>query len=202
MKRNKTILLSALLALAATAFGQSSGSMCGYDYVDLGLRVKWATCNVGTRYIGEYGDYFAWGEAQTKSSYTQDNSETYGASMGDIGGSSSHDPARSNWGGSWRLPTKYEMDELVHRCQWKWTSMNGRSGYLVTGPNGNSIFLPAAGCRQGTSVNYSGNYGIYLTAAPFEGDTQKAYCLGFYSGGYRLAWPYRYDGFSVRAVTD
>ena len=76
------------------------GKINGHECVDLGLSVKWATCNVGASSPTEYGNYYAWGETVTKSEYTKKNCKTYGISMGDISGNSSYDAARANWGGS------------------------------------------------------------------------------------------------------
>ena len=88
----------------------SDGKHEGHEYVDLGLSVKWATCNVGANAPEEYGDYYAWGETATKSEYTEDNSLTDGLSIselqsqGIIDGNSNlmpqHDAARANWGGT------------------------------------------------------------------------------------------------------
>lgn len=90
----------------------------GHEYVDLGLPsgLKWATCNVGANKPEDYGNYYAWGETGTKSSYGASNSKTYGKQMNDIKGNSQYDAARSNWGGSWRLPTEKELEELVNKC--------------------------------------------------------------------------------------
>ena len=127
----------------------------GHEYVDLGLSVKWATCNVGANKPEDYGDYFAWGETETKSSYRENNSITYGKNYSDIGGRSRYDAARANWGGTWRLPTKAELEELENKCTWKWTTQNGVNGYKVTGPNSKSLFLPAANIRSGSSLHYA-----------------------------------------------
>ena len=125
----------------------------GHDYVDLGLPsgLKWATCNVGASSPEEYGGYYAWGETTTKSSYDESNSLTSGKSVSELwlagiiddsgNLTMQYDAARANWGGSWRMPTKTECQELKDRCVWNWTSQNGHTGYKVVGPNGNSIFL-------------------------------------------------------------
>lgn len=134
----------------------SRGTINGHEWVDLGLSVKWATCNVGASSLSAYGNYYAWGETRTKSEYNYSNSVTYEKSMGDIAGSSQYDAARANWGSSWRLPTKAEFQELINNCTWTWTSQGGHNGYKVTGKNGNSIFLPAAGWRYGSSLYYAG----------------------------------------------
>ncbi|MCD7721664.1 MAG: DUF1566 domain-containing protein [Prevotellaceae bacterium] len=200
--KNNTLLLSALLALATTAFGQTTGTINNHEYVDLGLSVKWATCNVGASSPSDYGNNYAWGETRTKSSYTSDNSRTFNVSMGSIAGNSNYDAARANWGGTWRMPTKSEMQELINKCRWTWTSMGGHVGYKVTGPNGNSIFLPAAGSRLGTMLLLTGECGFYWSATPDGSDTEKAYSPGFDSGGLHPDWSSRHLGFSVRPVSD
>lgn len=102
------------------------------EYIDLGLSVKWATCNVGASSSEEYGSYFAWGETIPKNIYLK---ETY---LPD-----------KNFNKVFRLPTKEEFKELLNKCTWTWTLQNGVKGYKVTGPNGKSIFLPAAGQQNG-----------------------------------------------------
>ena len=174
----------------------------GHEYVDLGLSVKWATCNVGASSPEEYGNYYAWGETGTKSSYTEDNSKTYGKSMGDIKGDSRYDAARANWGGSWRLPTKVELEELKKKCTWKWTTQNGKNGYKVTGPNGNSIFLPAAGYRYGSSLGSAGSGGDSWSSTPDGSNADNAYGLYFYGGTHYMSSSGRSYGQSVRPVTE
>ncbi len=182
---------------------KTTGIIRGHKYVDLGLPsgLKWATCNVGATNPEDYGDYFAWGETTTKSEYTEGNSITYDKNMSDISGNSRYDAARANWGGMWRLPTASEIDELVNNCTWKWTSQNGVNGYKVTGKNGNSIFLPAAGWRSGSSLYYAGSYGYYWSSTP-SSNTYRAYGLDFGSGGYVRDGSNRGDGLSVRPVTE
>ncbi len=179
-----------------------SGTINGHEYVDLGLSVKWATCNVGASKPEDYGNYYAWGETSTKSSYTESNSKTYGKRMNDIRGNSQYDAARANWGGTWRLPTKAELEELTNKCTWKWTTQNGVKGYKVTGPNGNSIFLPAAGYRYGSSLCRAGEYGDYWSSSPDGGDGNGAYGLRFGSGTQRVGWNGRSLGRSVRPVSE
>ena len=169
--------------------------------VDLGLSVCWAGWNVGASAPEDYGDYYAWGETSTKTSYTYDNSSTYGKSMGSIEGNSTYDVARAQWGGTWRLPTKAEFDELCNRCTWTWTTYKGVEGYKVTGPNGNSIFLPAAGWF-GSSLSGRGTYGDYWSATPYESNSYYAYYLSFSSGYYYTDWDYRGYGYSVRPVSE
>ena len=173
-----------------------------HEWVDLGLSVKWATCNVGASSPSDYGGYYAWGETRTKSEYTGDNSTTSFIKMGDISGDSRYDAARANWGGTWRLPTQAEMQELIDKCTWTWTSQGGHNGYRVTGPNGSSIFLPAAGFRSVSSLNYAGYYGYYWSSAPDESDATYAFNLFFGNSGLDLRWRLRRLGQSVRPVSD
>ncbi len=181
-----------------------TGSINGHDYVDLGLSVKWATCNVGADTLYDCGDYFAWGETVTKSTYTSSNSVTYGKymGMGDISGNATYDAARANWGGSWRMPTKDEVYELINNCTTEWTTLSGVNGYKVTGPNGNSIFLPAAGWRNGTSLDDTGEYGLYWSSTPHESNTSSAYNLYFNVGDFVRDWDNRDYGQSVRPVSE
>ncbi len=176
----------------------------GHEYVDLGLPsgLKWATCNVGASSPEEYGDYYAWGEIDTKSEYTKDNSKTYGKSMSDISGNSTYDVARAKWGGSWRLPTKDELEELASKCTWLWTTQNGRKGYKVIGPNRNSIFLPAAGYRYESSLLLAGRNADYWSSTPLESDDGYAYSLLFNSSHHSVAGTPRLHGQSVRPVSE
>ena len=187
----------------------------GHEYVDLGLSVKWATCNVGASKPEDYGDYFAWGETSTKSTYSEGNSKTTGEQMNDIKGNSQYDAARANWGGSWRLPTKKELEELENKCIWTWTTQNGVKGYKVTGPNGKSIFLPAAGHRGESSLYRVGEGGSYWTSTSdsdnyffyeyffyFFDYGEGASCLFFDSGRQYVDLGDRYYGGSVRPVSE
>ena len=147
----KTLLLSTLLC---TLF-----SSCGHEYVDLGLPsgIKWATCNVGANSPEEYGDGYAWGETEeiedwetykwwndSDRSITKYCTDSY---FGTVDNKTVLDPeddvAHVKWGGDWRMPTTEEQEELINNCTWERTALKGVNGYKVTGPNGNSIFLPA-----------------------------------------------------------
>ena len=168
---------------STTTVSSSTGSISGHGYVDLGLSVKWARCNIGTSSPEGYGNYYAWGETSPKSSYDEGNSKTYGkSSYNHIGGDSSTDAARANWGGSWRLPTEEEFQELLDNCNWTWTTLNGKAGYkVVSKKTGNSIFVPAAGGRGGSSLYYAGESGYYWSSTPNEDDSSLAYDLRFSS---------------------
>lgn len=138
----------------------------GVEAVDLGLSVKWASCNIGASSPESYGDYFAWGEVASKESYTFGNSKTYGKSFADISGNKEYDAAAQIWEHGWRLPTAEECQELLDNCTWRWTAQKGVNGMLVTAANGNSIFLPAAGYRDGASTITKGSYGSYWSSQP------------------------------------
>lgn len=192
----------------------------GHEYVDLGLPsgLKWATCNIGADKPEDYGDYFAWGETKPKKEYSEntyvfchekDESGLYDFGYGtkkvkyydnlgiDISGTQ-YDAARSNWGGSWRMPTKKELEELKIKCKWIWEVRNGINGYKVIGPNSNSIFLPAAG----TSHVCAGHTASYLSSSTNENDVNYEYELYFHKDIHDLYTTYRSQGKSIRPVTE
>ncbi|MDE6484063.1 MAG: hypothetical protein K2L14_01530 [Duncaniella sp.] len=175
----------------------------GHEYVDLGLPsgLKWATCNVGASSPSEYGDYFAWGETTTKTQYTTSNSVTYNKGFGEISGNAQYDAARANWGSTWRMPAKLEMQELIEKCTWTLTTKSGITGYLVTGPNGNQIFLPHAGRKNGTTLEYAGSQGLYWSSTP-DSDTRYSNFLVFTTFSVKTDWGSRYFGRSVRPVSE
>lgn len=127
----------------------------GHEAVDLGLSVKWATCNVGAEKPEECGGYYAWGEVTTKERYdwttykysTNNNSRDAYYSIGSNIAGTKYDAATSEWGSGWRMPDEEELNELWEKCEWEYTSLNGNDGVVVTGPNGNSIFLPSNGFK-------------------------------------------------------
>ena len=199
----------------------NNGTENGYAYVDLGLSVKWASCNVGANNPEDYGDYFAWGETTTKDTYY--NWSTYKwcngssstltkycnkSSYGNNGFTDnktqlelSDDAARVNWGGSWRMPTDAEWSELINNCTGTWTTQNGVNGYKVTSKsNGNSIFLPAAGFRLDTSLSSAGSFGYYWSSSLDRDNPYYAWLVRFYSGDVDRGYSYRYYGLSVRPV--
>ena len=191
-----------------------SGTINGYDYVDLGLSVKWATKNVGASRPSDYGYHFAWGETERKKRYEWDNCFDCLNSTGDSWGTykingktsisptSGHDTARENWGGTWRMPTIDEFGELCYKCDWTWTSQGGHEGYKVTGPNGNSIFLPAAGWRIWTVRSGVGEDGDYWSSTLSSSYSDYARYLDFNSSSHDTYNGYRSYGRSVRPVTD
>ena len=175
-------------------------------YVDLGLPsgLKWATCNIGATTPEDYGNYYAWGETTTKSEYTAENSVTQGQEISDFSGNAQYDAARANWGGTWRMPTKAEMEELRDNCTWTWTTQNGVKGYRVTGTNGNSIFLPAAGDYEnelrhsiGTCVYYWGS-----TPADYGDSAFRIEDESYPHSNCNVDTGHRFHGHSVRPVSD
>ena len=203
-KQEKTITLSEgqelmlNFTLVKSTPKSTTHSSENHECVDLGLSVKWATCNVGANKPEDYGDYFAWGETKPKKSYSslnyfyKDNLTTLPLSA---------DAARANWGGSWRMPTRAEQDELREQCTWRWTTQNGVKGYMVTSKkNGKSIFLPAAGSRYVSSLLNAGSYGYYWSSSLSTSNTSDAYCLYFDSSYVDWYFYDRYYGRSVRPV--
>jgi len=185
---------------------EPDGEIAGHYYVDLGLPsgVKWAICNVGASSPEDYGDYFAWGETIPKAEYSWENSVTNGEQMSDISGDAQYDAATANWGGSWRMPTKEQMEELVEHCEWEWTQVNGVNGAKVIGPNGSCIFLPAAGFRDRSSLFHDGYDGFYWSSTPYDYyyDLNYAYNLYFITGDEDVNLRYRYYGLTVRPITE
>ena len=192
-----------------------------HEFVDLGLPsgTKWATCNVGANNPEGYGDYFAWGETTPKETY---NWSTYRYCNGDYNTltkycnnssygnngftdalttlEASDDAATANWGSGWRMPTYAEMNELKNNCTVTWTTQNGVNGRLFTGPNGNSIFLPAAGYRYDSELLDAGSYGYYWSSSLGTDYPSNAWNLDVYSGNYSMYNDDRYYGHSVRPV--
>ena len=170
--------------------------------VDLGLSVYWSSCNVGAEAPEEYGDYFAWGETKPKSSYTEknysfydDNTKTYTNIGNDISGTE-YDAAKANLGNDWRMPTKDEFQELLTKCTWEWSQINGINGYVVTGPNSNSIFIPAAGYSR-----YEvGKWVEYWTSSSSQ-DLARGWCIVKQNDNLHLSGLDKYYGFPIRPVT-
>ena len=170
-----------------------------HESVDLGLSVKWATTNVGAETPDAFGDYFCYGESEVKPLYLPEY-YTADTNLGNISGTK-YDPARTAWGGGWRMPTMEELRELKEKCIWNHTSINGTDGWRVTGINGNSIFLPAAGYRYREWQYYIGVYGFYLSGTAYPGKQDCAWSLLFYYDyRYDLNWYYRNIGIPVRPV--
>ena len=222
--KSQTITRSSLLAMPAVTVNAATSVPA--DAVDLGLPSgrKWASCNVGASAPEEYGDYFAWGAtAPQESNYyywdtypfrtsgdswdtvkfsKYNTSSDYGLIDNNTELDSEDDAAAVNWGGSWRMPTDAEWTELRTECTWTWTTQNGVNGRLVTGPNGNSIFLPAAGFRYNTYLDDAGSFGDYWSSSLNSGIPYSAWLVDFLSSGVYWYDRNRYSGHSVRAVSE
>ena len=189
-----------------------------HHWVDLGLPsgTLWATCNLGANSPDEYGDYFAWGETEPKDVY---NWSTYkwcngsyntltkyctSSSCGTVDGKNrlelEDDAAYVNWGENWRMPTYDKLNELFTNCTWRWTTLNGVNGDLVTGPNGNTLFLPAAGYRYDSSLYNAGSWGYYWSRTLYSSYSPTACNVNFNSGDVYWSSNDRFYGFTVRAV--
>ena len=194
-----------------------SDTASNYKAVDLGLPsgTLWADRNVGADAPEAYGDYFAWGEVTPKTEYNwstykwcngdYDTQTKYctNSSYGTVDGKTvldlEDDAAYVNMGAEWRMPTKSEQDELCNNCTWTWTTQNGVYGRKVTGPNGNSIFLPAAGNRDYIYLLNERSRGYYWSSSLYVG-SNGAYELGFNSVDFHWFYSPRFEGQSVRAV--
>lgn len=164
-----------------------------HECVDLGLSVKWATCNIGADKPEDYGYFFAWGEITPKDVYSKDN---YSYNVNPQTLPTEVDAATANWGKEWRTPTEVEFKELLDNCDWKWTG----DGCKVTGLNGNSIFFPAAGFRIDNGHNSAGVYGCYWSVLLCSDELNYAMGLNFYSDDNNMDSALRCYGLSVRAV--
>ena len=182
----------------------------------------WATTNVGAEKPEDYGYYFWWGDTTGyrpsgttfSFSFESSNCPTYGKSESQLkeggwltnGGvlAPEHDAAQAHWGGAWRMPTKQELADLVNKCNWNETTLNGVKGWIVTGRDAYesaSIFLPCAGYGFGTSLNAAGSYGYYWSSVPYSGSSgYYAWGLYFSSSDHSTDDNYRYYGQSVRPV--
>ena len=193
-----------------------------HEWVDLGLPsgTLWATCNVGASSPEDYGDYFSWGETAPKEVYSWEtykwcngsqNTITKYCTNGDYGmvdNKTELDPeddaAYANWDPSWRMPSTEQCRELCESCTWQQTTRSGVNGQLVTGPNGHTLFLPAAGERYNNSIGDLGTYGQYWSRTLYSvGDiySYSAFILFFYLDDHKGYYGNdRYIGFPVRAV--
>ena len=181
--------------------------------VDLGLSVYWAKCNIGADSPEQYGDYYAWGETETKDNYSwetykwcnngdYDNLTKYGTVDNKTVLDLEDDVAHLKLGGKWRMPTDEEFTELRTNCTWTWTTENDVNGYKVTAPNGNSIFLPAAGGWNESSLYLEGSLGYYWSSSLNSDSPSIAWRIFFSSGTVHRGDYVRYYGFSVRPVTE
>lgn len=200
----------------------TNGSDNGHEWVDLGLSVKWATCNMGASFPSEEGDYYSWGETMTKDSYIWEkyqfrvSGEKYidvtfskyntKSDRGTVDNKTildlSDDAAHVNWGGGWRIPTKDEWEELKSKCTWTWVTPILIKGCKVTGPNGKSIFLPAQGLLYGDTYNGLGARGCYWSSSLDIEYPQESYRMQFGADYSYCSSDDRFFGMTVRPVTN
>ena len=217
--------------------GGTTPSPVEYVDLGLPSGLKWAKCNLGASKPSDYGDYYAWGETAPKADYTwatykwmqagQSESKyitKYTIADGETGAiwydSSGNfigdnlttlrpadDAATQQLGSPWRMPTVDEQEELITKCTWTWTTQDGVNGYQVDGPNGNAIFLPAAGYRSGSALGSAGSRGFYLSNSHSSHSSYSTsrndvvFRIYFYSNGQHSMDTFlRCLGFSVRPV--
>lgn len=200
-------------------FSAPSNTGGKHEAVDLGLPsgLKWATCNVGATKPEEAGYYLAWGEVEEKVEYS------WARYKWSIQGSSSYfskyekngvdyilepedDAAHVLWGDSWRMPTYEEMSELFNKCTRKWETQNGVLGMLLTGPNGNTLFMPIHGYKYGKEIRNAETQqkGYYWTATKSKDSAiskARQFCVDYYNNRWSTSDDLRMDGFLIRAVT-
>ena len=181
----------------------------------------WAMTNVGAEKPEDYGLYFWWGDTTGYRpsgttfgfSFESSNCPTYGKSESQVKEgcwwtndgvlAPEHDAAQAHWGGAWRMPTKQELADLVNKCNWNETTLNGVKGWIVTGRDAyksDSIFLPCAGYGYGTSLHDAGSFGYYWSSVPYSDYYYYAWYLYFCTGSRDADYGYRYYGQSVRPV--
>ncbi len=170
--------------------------------IDLGIGVKWACCNVGASAPWEYGGYYAWGETDQKNVYSMTSYKYHTYLGSDIAGTS-YDVASMKWGRNWCMPQQDDFELLLNKCKWTWTKMNGKNGYKITGPNGKSIFLPAAGYGGYTGyirIESAGECGYYWSSTQKSGSPYSAYSLAFSNSNKSSSGRGRESGRSIRPV--
>lgn len=205
MKRMYLLLIFSIICISS--YSQDLNS-----FVDLGLSVKWASCNIGASKPEEFGHYYAWGETSTKKDYSwktykfgtyekgmslYNTKDNYTSLLPD------HDVATLILGKNYRIPTKEEYQELLDKCKWQLITINGVKGYKVLGPNGNSIFLPIAGYYINTSLGYSkDNNGEYWTSSRVKKEAHCAYHLFISESTREVSAFNRCHGRTIRPVCD
>jgi hypothetical protein len=188
---------------------KESGKVGGHGYVDLGLSVKWATCNLGATKAWDFGDYYAWGTTVPHSNSIVLNYKYYdNICSPDNILSSKYDAVTVNWGRSWRMPTYEEQEELMNNCEWRWSdniNKTGIPGYVVTSKkNGNSIFLPAGKYKPHesymTATKIEGHYWSSWSGVGSVTTTKSAMGLFFMSGIVDTDFMIKSDGLLIRGV--
>ena len=214
------MIVAALTVIAGCSKNDSDGREPPVvGAVDLGLSVDWAECNLGADNAWDYGNYYSWGETSPKSDYRWPyyaywlsgdmgnvklkkyvNSVTYGAIDGRLVLDASDDAARSK-GGSWRMPSVNEIQELIDNCTWTWTNMEGVNGYQVKSKkNDASIFLPAAGDMAGSTLDTEGRRCCIWSSDLFRGNCSTAESLVANKDKVEITNMARCFGLSIRPV--
>ena len=182
-----------------------------HEYVDLGLPsgTLWATCNVGAKKSEDCGDYFAWGEAETKPIYDNDeyhfldywtrSLKKYNEKDGLLSLQSEDDVAYLNWGVSWRMPSVDDFLELINNCRHSWIERNGKEGSLYVAQNNNSIFFPAGGYKF--LGKFAEDQCFYWTRTMKREDVFSAMILFNSKDGQKLArWNENWDSLYAQYV--
>ena len=222
MKKVFSILIGAFVIAAMVCCGdKDNDSSTDGGWVDLGLPsgLLWASCNLGADSPEGYGNYFAWGETQSKDLYDwstyryctaegdslltltkYNTSEAYGTVDGLTTLQPGDDAAAARLSGT-RMPTREDWEELLAGTVAQWTTQNGVAGYRLTAPNGNSLFLPAAGSSNGAELVAAGVFGFYWSASLYTDSPDDAWSFSFLSGADSIgSFGYRSDGQSIRPV--
>jgi len=191
---------------------QESPDVLDPKEVDLGLSVNWAAYNLGADSSEEYGQYFAWAEVSEKSKYSWENykysrnsTSVFNLDLTKYTTTSaflekSDDAANDIWGNGWRIPTTAEFQELIDKCEWTLATIGGNKGYNVKGPNGNSIFLPFAGIKDGNKLAETGTLGFYWTSQTYQYYEGHAEELDISKNYHTVGNLDRYMGLSIRPV--
>lgn len=194
--------MKTLKLCVVVAFAIFSISVCAQNAIDLGLSVKWADRNVGASSAFDYGTLYGWGDVNGSQKLQNLNKYPTSTPPKNICGTQ-YDIARAQWGGKWRMPTIEEIAELRNKCTVKFITTNDNmSGFLLTGPNGNSIFFPLAGIRKGSLVTNRNKVGYYWSGTLGNGDNRAAEAFYLYNNCEIEQCFFRYYGFSVRPVLD
>lgn len=198
--KNKTTKSSQLVKkrIPDTKVSDPTGRIGRNGYVDLGLPsgTLWAQCNLGDVFPNGFGHKYAWGKP---SIYFGGNSKADGLNIDNIAGNKEYDAATYEWGDAWQIPTYEQWQELIDNCKWQWAAMRGGyEGYKVTGPNGNSIFLPPAGWSDGRNITDAHKVGYYWSSTAYPGN--RAFVFTFDKTCPTTIWDYRSTGYSIRAV--
>ena len=168
-------------------------------YVDLEVSCKWAACNLGATVPEGYGDYYAWGETETRTFFYSSNYSYYRENIGTDISDTNYDAAKKVLGSPWRMPTGTEFQELLDKCFWKEITYKNTTGYLVTGKNGNAIFLPKTGYKEDNSTR--SGYAIW-TSTYYNYSSSYATSYAKYWAGSTLSYTFRYYGLTIRPVRD